>query len=383
MAYRHIDLETISNDHVRDNSNSVLPTPVPTDVVFGEATPDQRLQCYKLAAAAFGSHLSEADFVDRETFLNDQPLTRNGGCRVWCLYRANAPSTVLSTCRTIRRAILLKDSHGIREEIGYCIVSVVTSTEHRGQGLASLLLHHVAQWLDGPGQAAVSMLYSNREEFYAKNGWVAMPAAEISITGKSSIQHNHDSRIESALEALGDGDITQLCARDVQSLRSHIETVAIAQGDILATILPTAELISLQHARADFVGLKLNGTTPQRKGVRYASKAWLYWHHDFRKQCLYIQRLRTYVKNKSIRIKIIVALFLQACQEAERWGLPRVVTWDLSSDVCEAAKLLGSGSNEGITTREARRKETMSLRWTGGVQLKSAAIAPNEAYAWN
>ena len=163
MAHTRLNSEIIdNNDRVQGHSELA-----PEDVRFGEATSDQRLECYKLAAAAFGPALSEPDFIERETILNDQPLTRNGGCRVWCLYRANAPSQVLSTCRTIRRTIFFKDSHGVREDIGYCIASVVTNTEYRGQGLASLLLQNVAQWLDEPGRAAVSMLYSNKEHVRA------------------------------------------------------------------------------------------------------------------------------------------------------------------------------------------------------------------------
>ncbi|CAO2651103.1 Nn.00g094000.m01.CDS01 [Neocucurbitaria sp. VM-36] len=351
------------------------------DVLFGEANPDQRVECYKLAAAAFGPVLSEADFIERETVLSDQPLTRNGGCRVWCLYRANESSQVLSTCRTIRRTILFKDSHGVREGTGYCIASVVTNPEYRGQGLASLLLQNVTQWLDEPGRAAVSMLYSNKEHFYAKNGWTAMPAAEITISRTSSIRYDPNDQTEADIRALRNEDIADLCARDVQSLRREMETVAVAQGDIMVTILPTAELVSLQHVRANFMGLKANGKIPRRKGVQYKSNAWMYWHHDFRKQCLYIQRIRTHIEDKAARTEVMAALFSQACQEAEAWGLLRVVTWDLSPDVRKATQLLSVGERSTIT--EARRRETISIRWAGGKNTDDAVVTPNEAYAWN
>ena len=48
-------------------------------VSFGEATDDQRLACDKLAAAAFGEPLSEADFLEREEFMRRQALAQDDG----------------------------------------------------------------------------------------------------------------------------------------------------------------------------------------------------------------------------------------------------------------------------------------------------------------
>ena len=48
-------------------------------VSFTEATDDQRLACDKLAAAAFGEPLSEADFLEREEFMRRQALAQDDG----------------------------------------------------------------------------------------------------------------------------------------------------------------------------------------------------------------------------------------------------------------------------------------------------------------
>jgi hypothetical protein len=50
------------------------------NVNFSEATTEQRLQCCKLAAMAFGAPLSETDYVEREEYLSQRPLARDKGC---------------------------------------------------------------------------------------------------------------------------------------------------------------------------------------------------------------------------------------------------------------------------------------------------------------
>lgn len=129
-------------------------------VVFGEANPEQQVRCYQLAAMAFGPPLSEADYVEREEYLGQRPLARNKGWRIWCLSLAEDPSEVLATCKTIRKDLVVRDSDGSREEQAYCIASVFTNPRYRGHGFASLLMKHVAEWMDGPGSAAASMLYT-------------------------------------------------------------------------------------------------------------------------------------------------------------------------------------------------------------------------------
>lgn len=130
-------------------------------VTMSEATPQQQQQCYKLAAAAFASPLSQEDYLKREQFLESRPLTRNNGCRLWCVYLADGVEEVLATCKTIDRDLLIKTSDGISEGGGYCIASVVTDPRYRNSGLASLLLRYVGDWMDGPGKAAASMLYTS------------------------------------------------------------------------------------------------------------------------------------------------------------------------------------------------------------------------------
>lgn len=132
----------------------------PQDVSFCEARHDQLDQCNVLAATAFAAPLSQAEYLEREDYMNKQPLASNSGVRTWCLSR---DQEVLATCKTVRRRVLVTDPEGSHEGIGYCIASVVTHPKHRGLGYASKLLEHVARWLDETGNAPASVLYSAKE----------------------------------------------------------------------------------------------------------------------------------------------------------------------------------------------------------------------------
>jgi GNAT superfamily N-acetyltransferase len=147
----------------RTDGPALSPKSVAPHVVFGEATDDQWLPCNMLAASAFGEPLSPAGYLKREKFMSQQTLARDDGVRTWCLFRNDDRGYVLATCKTVRRQLLVTDGGGTYEGNGYCIATVVTHPSHRGQGHASTLLHNVAQWLDGPGQAIASMIYSNKE----------------------------------------------------------------------------------------------------------------------------------------------------------------------------------------------------------------------------
>ena len=133
-------------------------------VVFKEASPSQRLQCRKLAAPPFGAPLNESDYVQLDEYLGDVPLTRDNGWRFWCLCLAGDRDQVLATCKTVHRTLFVREGDTATERQAYCIASVVTDPRYRGYGLASLLLEHVADWMDGPGGAIASLLYTSIKE---------------------------------------------------------------------------------------------------------------------------------------------------------------------------------------------------------------------------
>lgn len=133
----------------------------PLNIVFGEGTPDQQLSLCEVASAAFAPQVPASVFVEHGKALSQHPLVSNNGVRYWCISLVDDPQTVLTMCGTLRRPLLVRDSESTREENGYCVFMVATHTQYRRLGLAKKLMNRVAEWLDGPGGAAISMLYTS------------------------------------------------------------------------------------------------------------------------------------------------------------------------------------------------------------------------------
>lgn len=121
----------------------------------------------------------------------------------------------------------------------------------------------------------------------------------------------------------------------------------------------------------------------QHKGCMYKDRAWLYWHHDFRKERLFIQRVVTFFNNdengdEDERAGMLAQLLTCAIQEAQDWKLKDVVIWGASADVRSAVGML-----EGVEpVFEERRRETVSVRWRGGGEVK-CVVEPDEHFAWS
>jgi GNAT superfamily N-acetyltransferase len=134
----------------------------PVEAAVGEATPKQQLECCKLAGTAFAAPFSQAQYVELEDRLSSLALAVHNPTRYWCLFPTNDPDCILATCKTLHRFILVKEGEAaVSEHDAYCIASVVTNPGYRKAGLGSVLLRHVAEWMDGPGAGTASMLYTS------------------------------------------------------------------------------------------------------------------------------------------------------------------------------------------------------------------------------
>ncbi|KAK7991610.1 hypothetical protein PG988_000404 [Apiospora saccharicola] len=355
--------------------------PNPMTVVFGEAIDQQsHLQCCKLAAAAFGAPLSEQDYLEREGFLGQQPLTRDGGWRTWCLRTTTAdPPTaqvVVAACTTIQRSLLVRECGAVDEKKGYCIASVVTHPDFRGRGLASALLEHLARWLDGPGEAAASMLYTSIGNFYHDRGWKMLPAYEVvlsfptpelrSPTGPTSFPQTR---------LLGRAEISELCMRDTRLRASEARDHDLDAGP------------------GDFTTSKVSYETAMMKPLLHhgsiceAADAWLYWYHDYRKQHLAIQRVHLGAASSRNQTELLeealAALLLDAVEDARKRNLPRVVIWDPDDDTLEAANTLARTYGIKVDYGERVRSSMPSIRWHEADLSRKVIVHNNEKFAYS
>lgn len=347
-------------------------------VLFGEATAQQQLRCDKLAASAWGSYLDEDEVVAREAHLRSQNLAGDGGGRTWCLCCKDDQKQILSTCKTIRREFLLKNAEGPHEVSGHCITSVITAQKHRGLGLASYMLGHVAEWLDGPGNASVSMLYSGMPHFYEALGWTALPNQEIILAISTWIQDTLRSDAGVEVRSLADADIEDLCTEYYQH---PTRTGADMEQEILH-VVPTTDTVRYQHALSDYMGNLWHYEVPKFRGAAY-KRAWLCWYHDFRGRCLRIQHIHNPIGYADGKEEAMMALFLHAIHEANEWNFTTVSTWDMGANVRTTLEALAQIGAFTKSVREIHQSQSISLRWREGNKRFDNMLMDNESYVWN
>jgi hypothetical protein len=279
----------------------------------------------------------------------------------------------------------LNDSRGILEERGYCITSVVTALPYRSHGLASNLLRNVAQWLDGPGDAAVSILYSGGElpTFYDRLGWRVSSDSEVVLSSNTWLQNVQSVYTDIELRLLEDADIAELCLQDIEAFRAEAQHANATNEVARLTVLPTADLIRCQHANSDYIGDLWHGEAPQNRGSAYADEAWIYWCHDIRGRCLYIQHIHISIQDDTKRHDVVTALILSAFREAEIWNFTTLATWDLRLDTRLALETLARASAMNTTVRGIKREQKMSIRWRDDGEKTTSTVMGNETFAWN
>ncbi|KAI0202307.1 hypothetical protein F4808DRAFT_71959 [Astrocystis sublimbata] len=354
-----------------------------TTVHFGQATPDQLAPCRKLAGAEFGKPLDIQEYLEQESYLDQKPLVRDGRCHTWCLSLAHHPTEVLATCKTILREILVKEYSGVSWQTAYCIACVATDPRYRGQGLASQLLKNVSQWLDGPGQARASVLYTSIGDFYDRRGWKKVAAYQTSLSWPPDLLVA-DRRQLPSTRPITNLEIPGLCDRDVKDVESRIDSLLPQLKELHLCVLPTANLITWLHDRSDFVGTKLKGAPPQSHGsICNSADCWLYWYHDFRKGRLAVQRIRMPDETDRPHGSAVAAMLLDAIEEARTWDLAQVIIWEPSSLLLDAISLLRDIYNVQSDTRARIDKSVSSIRWMHGDETTTTIVHFNEFYAWS
>ncbi|KAI1347587.1 hypothetical protein F5Y01DRAFT_240257 [Xylaria sp. FL0043] len=355
-------------------------------LTFGEATHEQLISCGHLAWAEFGKPLCKEDFVEQQQYLAQKPLVRDKlkGWRIWCLSSVHDPAQVLATCRTIPRELLIRDENGMSRQKGYCIASVVTHPRYRGQGLASRLLEHISAWLDGPGDAVASILFTSIGDFYEHRGWKKLPAYLATLSWPDDSLPVIIRAQLPETRSLSTSEIPELCARDIADIEQRFENLLPLPSVSHVSVLPTANLITWLHDRSDFIGTKVLGSPPQSHGsICEGADSWLYWYHDFRKEQLAVQRVRVPIETSQIHHNALVAMLLDAIEEAFRWKLTKVILWDPSAELLSAMQILQDKFDVRSETVARENKSVPSFRWRNADDQKGIALHFNEFYTWS
>ncbi|KAI0508457.1 hypothetical protein F5B22DRAFT_649950 [Xylaria bambusicola] len=352
-------------------------------VAFGEATPEQELSCRHLAAAEWSMPLNKEDYVEQGIYLSQKPLVKNKGWRLWCLYLLDHPGEVLATCKTIPRELLIRDVSGLSRAKAYCIASVVAHPQYRGLGLASRLLEYVKVWLDGPGDAAASMLYTSIGDFYERRDWAKLPAIQSTLSWTADFSPWTHRAGPPVTRLILSTELPELCRQDMRDVENYFDKLTVQPDEFHVSVLPTADLISWLHDRSNFIGAKIEPAPPRSHGsICDGADIWLYWYHDFRKQQLAVQRVRIQQAPSQIHHEALAAMLMDAVEEACRWKLTKVVLWEPHAELFGAMHILQEKFNIKSETFARHNKSIPSLRWHTDRE-RSTTFHFNEFYTWS
>lgn len=176
-------------------------------------------------------------------------------------------------------------------------------------------------------------------------------------------------------------DIPALCNLDIDRMKQAAEAKNLVSDGVSVAVVPTADLVSWLHGRAEFYASQLYGKTLEHKGsVSADDSMWVYWHHDFRRDQLVIQRISCSGKSM-ISAEALASLLEDARNEALAWNLSAVAVWNPTPEVKAALEYLVEGTSDGLV-HEERKRDVAMLRWRNG-EKKTMVFEENEFFAWN
>lgn len=219
-------------------------------------------------------------------------------------------------------------------------------------------------------------------QFYVDKGWQTFPVSQGAIfTPDTDIFEALDLPQTKPLEV---DDVVDLCHRDIEQLGKDFSQLDTGDGGTHVAVLPTHEMVSLLHDRASFISSK---TCPGRKHVLGAAcasgDAWMYWYHDLRSQQLTIQRMHLARNSLADQAENMASLFMCALKEAQKWNMPRIVVWNVTSVIDQALGLLHDRYKIRSSVSDKAKNNIPSLRMRGGLGTGKVRWHSNEFYAWS
>jgi GNAT superfamily N-acetyltransferase len=355
------------------------------DVVFAEATPEQRTSTWRINGASWAKPMALDDYISGENKLFATALIGNGGCKFWLLHRRDDPNEIICSMEATRKPVLVASGGKTRSEHAYAIASVFTNPVYRNKGMAALLLRKAQEAIDATG-AICSVLYSDiGKAYYARLGWTVHPSKQVSL---SLVEGSNVTPLERSPDGqyLTRGEMPSLCDLDLRLLTQKFKQLGEHDdGKTHVAFAPSTEQIEWHVTRDVYKAPLLAGREVIHHGAMIGNN-WLYWEHDYRKNKLQILRIVTAEGATPEEKSTAIASLLQmALLEAKDWNLPRILVWNPDEHVTAAAKKLGTILSEAVTIVFDEREDGSlpSLRWCPSEPLKGEIVwEENFYYAW-
>lgn len=387
-----------------------LPPSNSSNLALLHPTQEEKVETWKLNGASWRGTMPLQIYLRRETHLENQAFTKDGGLTFWILVDSTLPPNerpILGSCESFRKRALVASAEKLEDAVSHGIGSVFCNPAYRRRGYAQRMIEELGKKLDTWNQevgkkTAFTVLYSDiGKTFYSKFGWEAFPSSHIALAPTPCEKETALSKARPLQAA----DLEKLCSLDEQSLRAYIAS-GVPHKKTRVALIPDLQTMQWHHAREEFAGREMLGREPDIKGAHVdcedTSQVWCIWTRTFGSTeagntlnilRFFIQGEEDTVRDESeaggnsTELKTTdqakihgAAAVLQAAQvEAARWDMKDVQIWNPSPLIVRAARQI-----EPSTELIHRDDESIaSLRWHGEPEDRTKVEwVGNEKYAW-
>lgn len=380
---------------------SILPSKEDPAVLLEPGNLPEYEQTWRLNAGEWKGFLSEESYFDRELYLIDTDLTRNGRATPWILTSSNLPINsdgsrpLLASSETILKDAYVAKDGNLEKILSHGIGSVHCRPEYRGRGYAVKMVKELGKKLETwqqlkSNKGKFSVLYSDiGPVYYAKHGWKPFPSTHINL---KPIDAMHYDRLRShrqlpEVEDLRISGVTSLPL--LSELEERLTTMS--KSDPKKTFVafrPDMGHFDWHFRREQFLAEVLGREQPDIKGaIHKESGIALIWSRTYSAESAgwHLSVLYVYIPNhvpSTDQVNpALAALLLRAQREADVWDMEAgVELWDPRDDVIAAAKMIADSADDAQVI-ERDQEHVCSLKWNGPETDEVVWVA-NEKYAW-
>lgn len=221
---------------------------------------------------AWKKSLSIEDYVMREHVLGLSKMASscNHELMVFTMTAKDRPEEPLCSCELLVRKGCRykvksndKDADSIKKDVQRqdimcgCVGAVFTYKEHRGQGLALIMIDHLVAFAKTPqvlGEDGFIFLYSEVGEFYARNGFLSFG---VPLTSLPIVRSNEEYVEPENVRLLGFHEFGEVFEAYAKQFEQEMKCKVSTDGIERISVTANEEYVDWFHLRAKYHGLKL------------------------------------------------------------------------------------------------------------------------------
>lgn len=373
-----------------------LPDKNSPDLFLDHPTEEEKLFTWDLNFTEWNGGLSKEVYIERENYLTQAPLAKDGGITHWVLVqRGLLPNErpLLASSESLRKHTLISKDGKVIDAVSHGIGSVFCNPEFRGRGYGTRMMSELGKvlrtWQAEEQPCVFSALWSDiGKTFYAGFGWHPFPSTHIEFPPMAS-------RVNTEAKLLSSGDLKELCEKDEVLIRQAMANVSTGKTQV--ALLPDHEQILWHHTREDFMCSRIYNKQPKIRGAiagEPGHRIWAVFTRSFygplepsSGNTLHILRLvieddkcannQDLLKRRAKQLEAIVRI---AQSEAAEWNLKHVELWNPTLLVQEIVEMSGLKHSQV----ERQKDSIPSLMWYGKGTGKMDEIEwiGNEKFGW-